>query len=168
MDIDNTAHRSHDTFPVDNPMEALKTDHEFVKKLFDRYLNTQDINVKRQAGPQILLALEMHTALEEAVFYPRVHDIDPALVDHSEEEHQQVKDMIAKLKGMDEADPQCDQLFQQLQEAVMHHVESEEQKLFPEVQRATFDLTELGLQMQAFEANMVSAQATESARGARR
>lgn len=149
-------------FPTDQPMEALKRDHQYVRQLFDRYLFTNDIAVKQEAGPEIIRALELHTDLEETVFYPRVRDIAPDLVDHSEQEHQEARQLMEQLKGMDAQDPQCDQFFRQLADSVLRHVESEEQQLFPKVQQSGLDLASLGLEMQAYEASAISAQARAS------
>lgn len=162
MDIDPNEHRSQSGFPVDQPLEALKADHAFVKQLFERYTTTQDMNVKQEAGPRILELLEMHTSLEETVFYPAVHQIDASLVDHSEQEHQEAKQLIVQLKSMQVGSGQYDQMMVQLRDAIMQHVQSEEQKLFPEVQQSGMDMTQLGIQMQAYEASMVSTQARAS------
>jgi hemerythrin superfamily protein len=151
-------------FPTDQPMEALKRDHQYVRQLFDRYLNTSDEAVKQEAGPEIIRALELHADLEEAVFYPRVRSIDPRLVEHSEQEHQEARQLMEQLKRFDMADPQCDRLFRQLADSVLHHVESEEQQLFPSVQNSGLDLASLGLEMQAYEASILSAQARSSDR----
>ena len=147
----------------DQPLQALRQQHEYVRKLFDRYLNTQDVEVKKQAGPEILQQLEMHTALEEAAFYPAVQKIDASLVDECEDEHQQAKQMISQLKGMQPGDAQCDQMYKELCDAIMHHVQVEEQQLFPKVEQSGIDLRSIGDQMQMFDANAVSqqAQATE-------
>ena len=53
-------------------------------------------------------------------------------------------------------------LLQQLHDAVMAHIQEEESQLFPAVRDSSLDLRELALQMQAFEANMVSTQAMRS------
>ena len=164
MDIDIHERRGSAGFPVDQPIEALKTDHHIVKQLFDHYMNTQDMNVKKQAGPQAVLLVEMHSRLEESVFYPQVHEVDSTLVDNCENEHQQVDDMIARLKSMDAGDAQYDQLFRQMATAVLRHIDTEEQQLFPKVMQANLDMSALGAQMQMFESNMLATQARESDR----
>lgn len=156
--------RSAGSMNPDQPFQMLIKDHDFVRHLFNRYLNTHDIEVKQEAGPRILSLLEMHTALEETAFYPRVHHVDPALVDSCEQEHNEVRRMIEQLRGMDPGDPQCDHMFRQLSDAVIQHVQKEEQQLFPKIESAGIDLTELGLQLQAAEANMVSDQARATER----
>jgi iron-sulfur cluster repair protein YtfE (RIC family) len=55
-------------------------------------------------------------------------------------------------------------MFQQLSDAIMRHVEKEEQQLFPKVQQANLDLNAIGLEMQAYDANVVSALAQASDR----
>lgn len=162
MDMEPHEQRRQQGFPSDDPLQALKADHDFVRKLFDRYLQTQDMKVKEEAGPRILQLLEMHTSLEESVFYPRVRSVDASLIDRCEDEHQQAKQMMAQLKGMNPGDQQCDQLFRQLADAIIRHVDSEEQQLFPKVQQAGLDLNAIGLEMQAFESNIVSTQARQS------
>ncbi len=160
MEMDVNDRRGGAGFPVDQPLQALRMDHELVRKLFDSYLNSQDRNVRKEAGRQILMNLELHDALEQTVFYPRVHEADASLVDSCEEEHQQVRQMMEQIKTMGEDDPQCEQMYRQLSEAVMRHVEVEEQQLFPKVEQANLDMSALGLEMQAFEANMISGQAS--------
>jgi hemerythrin superfamily protein len=168
MDMEPHEHRSSAGFPVDQPLEALKADHSFVRQLFERYLSTHDMKVKQEAGPRILELLDMHANLEETVFYPKVHDADPSLVDHCEQEHQEARQLMDQLSTMNVGDAQYDQLMMQLRDSVMHHVESEEQSLFPKVQQSNIDMTALGVQMQAFEASMVSSQARASDQNARR
>lgn len=89
MDIDSDLRRRGE-FPVDKPMEALRTDHHFGRQYFDRYFQCQDTDEKKAVGRHNLLLLEMHAALEEGVFYLRVHKVDPSLVEHIDAEEQQL------------------------------------------------------------------------------
>lgn len=153
---------------ADQPLEALKKDHQIVKSLFDRYLNTNDVAVKREAGPRILMLLEMHADLEEATFYPKARSVDAEMVNHGQGEHDEMRQMIQQLKGMQPGDSQCDQLYQKLCDTVLDHVEEEENELFPKVRQSNIDLEALGLEMQAYEASMVASHAKASAqKGAR-
>lgn len=169
MTDDPIGTRGEGAFPVDQPMQALEKDHQFVRQLFDRYGNTQDRQVKQEAGRRILELLEMHSALEESTFYPAVSQADAALVEQCKNDHEQVDQMVQQLKGMDAGDPQCDRLFQQLRDDVLRHMQVEEQQLFPAIRQANLDLQAIGLQMQAFESNMAASRARDSAqRGAKR
>ncbi|MGE5649882.1 MAG: hemerythrin domain-containing protein [Bacillota bacterium] len=169
MTDDPIGTRGEGAFPVDQPMQALEKDHQFVRQLFDRYGNTQDRQVKQEAGRRILELLEMHSALEESTFYPAVAQADAALVEQCKNDHEQVDQMVQQLKGMDAGDPQCDRLFQQLRDDVLRHMQVEEQQLFPAIRQANLDLQAIGLQMQAFESNMAASRARDSAqRGSKR
>jgi len=151
-------------FPVDRPTEALLRDHKMVRKLVEMYLNTDSMEVKMEAAPQILMLLEMHSQLEEGVFYPAVRSLDESMIGHFEQEHQKTDDLLQSLKTMSLDDPQAEQMMRQLIDMTMHHIEEEEQQFFPKLQQSGMDLTQVGMQMQAFEANLVHMQAQQAAR----
>lgn len=144
---------------VHQPIDMLLRDHHMVRQLFERYTGSDDLNVKQEAGRQILMLLESHSKLEETVFYPRVHEIDPSLVDTAQKEHQQLDTMLEQLKGMNLNDPQCDQLFRQVGDMLLPHLDEEEQQLFPKVQQSRINMKMLGAEMMNFESSLASAQA---------
>lgn len=155
-------------FPVDRPIEALVRDHNMVRTLADKYMNSDSQEVKKQAGKQILQALHMHSRLEESVFYPAVRCIDESLIGHFEQDHQKVDDLLATLDGMSLDDAHSDGLMRELLTAILSHIQEEENDLFPRIEGSGVDMTPVGLQMQAFEANMVHMQAQMSDQGAMR
>lgn len=164
MAQDNLQARGQGSFSLDDPTEALMHDHNYVRQLFQRYLTTQDEQVKQQAGPQICEALQMHTTLEEAVFYPRVQEIDAALVEKCQDDHQQADEILVQLQELQPGEAAYDDLMQQLHDAISAHIEIEEQELFPAVRNSSIDMQDLALRMQAYESNLISTQAA-SGRG---
>jgi hemerythrin superfamily protein len=64
-------------------------------------------------------------------------------------------------------DARAEPLVRELLDAVLSHIRQEEEQLFPELRQAKLDLTSIGLEMQAFEANLVHMQAQLSDRAAR-
>src|SRR5437763_12408099 len=96
---------SHEAFPVDNPVQALLRDHELVRKLADKYRNSDSMEVKKQAATQLLQAIHTHSRLEESVFYPGVRRVEPNLIARFEEAHLATDDMLATLQGMSMDDP---------------------------------------------------------------
>ena len=160
--------RTHDAFPVDNPVKALLRDHDLVRKLAEKYQNTQSADVRKQAATQLIQAIHMHSRLEEGVFYPGVRRVDPNLVARYEEDHLAVDDLLATLQGMSLGEARAEPLVRELIDTVLSHIRQEETQLFPELGRAALDLTSIGLEMQAFEANLVHMQAQLSDLGARR
>ena len=149
----------YDTFPADNPIQALLRDHNLVRMLADRYLNSSSPAVKKQAATQLLQAIHTHSRLEESVFYPGVRAIEPNLIAHFEEEHLNADDVLAALEGMALDAPRAAGLMRELIQHVMTHIDEEETELFPMLQHAALDLTPVGLEMQAFEANLIHMQA---------
>jgi hemerythrin superfamily protein len=159
MTIDLDTHRDPTGFPIDHPMDALKKDHDLMKQLFDRYLEIQhDMDEKEDISYEILLRLNRHMSMEENVFYPRVRDVDAELVKQCEAEHQHARQLMKQIRAMEESDAKI-QAFQQLADAISMHVDTEEKVLFPEVIQANIDLTEIGMEMQAFELSMVASEA---------
>ena len=113
MDTDNDPNTnprpsSHEAFPVDRPVEALLRDHNLVRRLAEAYLNDTSMDARRQAATQMLQALEMHSRLEESVFYPAVRNVDAGLIAHFEEEHHKTDDTLNAIKGMPDDAPQRD------------------------------------------------------------
>ena len=167
MDNDPSTNPPHDTphgaFPIDRPVEALLRDHNLVRQLADHYRNSDSMEVRKQAASQILQALHTHSRLEESVFYPGVRGVDAGLIGHFEQEHLKTDDLLATLQGMSMEDPRSDQMMRELLDMTMHHIQEEEEQLFPKLEQARMDMTPLGLQMAAFEANLVHMQAQASA-----
>lgn len=165
--MDTEMNENRGAFPVDRPVEALLRDHNTVRRLVDAYRNSQSNDARMEAAKQIVMLLEMHSQLEESVFYPAVRDIDASMIGHFEQEHQKTDDLVQTLKGISMDDPQAEQMLSQLIDMSMHHIEEEENQFFPKLEQANMDMTPIGLQMQAFEANLVHMQAQSSQPGAR-
>jgi len=166
--VDDPVHpEPHAAFPVDNPIQALLRDHNLVRTLADRYLKSDSMDVKKQAATQLLQAIHMHSRLEESVFYPGVRCIEPNLIAGFEEEHLNADELLAALQGMRIDEPRADPLMRELITAVLSHIDEEETELFPMLQNAALDMTPIGLEMQAFEANLVHMQAQMSNGGMR-
>lgn len=148
---------------IDHPLDWLLKDHALVRKLADAYRNTQDKEVKKQAAKQMLQALHTHSRLEESVFYPRVRDVDPGMIDHFEDEHLKADDLVATLQGMSLDEAHADRLVHELIDLSLRHIEQEEKEFFPKLDQANMDLAPIGLEWQAAEANLIHIQAELSA-----
>lgn len=157
-----------ESFPVDRPLEALKKDHALVRKLANSYFNSESKEVKLRSAEQILMLLETHALLEESVFYPAVRNADPQMVGHFEEEHHKTDELLAELKKTGLKDTQSMAMFEQVVELTMHHIREEEENFFPLLEQGNQDMSELGLQMQAYEATLVHIQAKAAQTGARK
>lgn len=160
-------HATHDAYVAEDPIQVLLHDHDMVRKLADKYLNSHSLEVRDQAATQLLRAIHTHSRLEEAVFYPGVRKIEPNLVAHFEEDHLNVDDMLAALEDMDLHTPRGAALMRDMIHAVLDHIREEEEEFFPMLRLANLDLSAIGLEMQVFEANLVHMQAQFGSRGIR-
>ncbi|MFL6672265.1 MAG: hemerythrin domain-containing protein [Massilia sp.] len=158
----------HGAFPVERPVEALLRDHNLVRKLAEAYLNDQSMEAKKQAARQMVQALHTHSRLEESIFYPAVRQVEPGMIGHFEEAHLKTDDLLATLQGMTLDEPQSDHLIRELIDMTMRHIDEEEMRFFPKLEQANIDMTPIGLEMQAFEANLIHMQAAVSDQGARK
>jgi hemerythrin superfamily protein len=133
----------------------LKKDHQSVERLFKRFEKTGDgARVeRRKIVDQIIEALSIHAAIEEALFYPvtraSVSDTEDDVLE-ALEEHHVVKWLLHELEQMDPADERFKAKVTVLIENVRHHVEEEEGDYFPKVRAALGrnDLAELGASME--------------------
>jgi hemerythrin superfamily protein len=156
--------RGREGFPTDRPLDALTDDHNLIRQLFENYLETEQEEDERQdAGRDILLHLDRHMALEEGVFYPRVREVDAELVDRCDAEHQQAKELMEQIRGLEEGATKT-RAFRKLYQAIMAHVETEEMRLFPRIAQSGLDLQDIGADMQAFELSMIAAEAPAARR----
>ncbi len=62
-------------------------------------------------------------------------------------EHASAKQLIAEIEEMDPADELYDAKVKVLGEQVRHHIEEEEDKLFPEIESSELNLEALGKKM---------------------
>lgn len=119
----------------------LKNDHAEVKKMFkqfDKLAEKEDIQGKVQIANKICAELVAHTIAEEEVFYPgaRAAIDDDAMLNEAVVEHDSAKDLISQIQAMDPADPMYDAKVTVLGEYINHHVEEEEEEMFPEVRES--------------------------------
>ena len=134
-------------------IELLTRDHRTVEELFGQF-SGDDESMKRRTAESIIRELSIHAAIEEEFFYPTVRREVPqteGMVDHGMHEHQEAKEILARLDRMtDKAHTKAfAEKLQRLQRLIADHVEEEEKELFPKVREAMTRtaLNELGTTM---------------------
>jgi|SRR5215211_7424003 len=142
-------------------LELLTADHNRVRGLFARFREAQeggDAATMGELAEKIFEELEVHTKIEEQVFYPAVHDVDDLaeLVDEGIEEHHVVDMLMAEAKSLDPSEPQWVAKMTVLMENVEHHAEEEESEMFPAVRSNTDDASreEWGERMEELKADL--------------
>ena len=135
-------------------IELLTADHRRVEKLFKEYEKLVEdeeasYNDKEALAATICAELTIHAQIEEEIFYPAARDIldEEDLVDEAVVEHASAKDLIAQLADMSPDDDLYDAKVKVLSELIEHHVEEEEDEMFPKLKKAKLDTATLGPQM---------------------
>ncbi len=121
-------------------IKMLKKQHREVEGLFKELEKAKSAGPRRRIFEKIADALAIHATIEEKHFYPaaKKKQTEDMLLE-SVEEHLQVKRVIADLLKLDAGDPTFMAKATVLKEDVQHHVEEEEDQLFPKVEKLLDD-----------------------------
>jgi hemerythrin-like domain-containing protein len=136
----------------------LKKDHEKVRGLFAQLEKSA-----MRGGPkveqlvtQIESELEIHTTIEEEIFYPAFRDAvrskdDKEMYYEAQEEHHVVKLVIPDVDGSQKSGPEFAAKAKVLKELVEHHADEEEKDMFKSARKAfsRSELQDLGDRMAA-------------------
>ena len=144
--------------PAQDAITLLENDHRQVDGYFEQYEGLTDEAEKKALADKICLALKVHTQIEEEIFYPPAREAtgDGDLLDEAVVEHMGAKTLIAEIEAMQPGQPLYDAKVKVLGEQVRHHVEEEEQELFPEVRETDLDLDALGAKLAARKAELMA------------
>ena len=133
----------------------LKADHRKVAELFEQ-LESASGKQKLTVFDQIKTELELHTHIEETIFYPALEEPKEThdLTLEAYEEHDVVKNLLQQLSKAKSANDEWDAQAKVLQENVEHHVEEEEGQLFKKASKALSaeEIENLGEEMEAEKA----------------
>jgi hemerythrin superfamily protein len=125
-------------------IDALIDDHKRVKKAYRDFKKLdpqEDTERCQQLVNQVLMELQVHTALEEELLYPAIREAvnDTDMLDEAEVEHESAHTLIDQLQLMTPEDDKYIARFTVLCEYVLHHVKEEEGELFPSLEKARMD-----------------------------
>ena len=126
--------------------KLLKKDHDQVRAMFKAFekLGDEAFSQKEELAARICKELEIHTRIEEELFYPELET--PAetadLVREAYAEHQQAKRLIAEIKKMRVDAEDFDAKMKVLREDIEHLADEEEDELLPAA-RDVLDADEL-------------------------
>ena len=124
-------------------LTLLTADHNRVRGLFARFSSAKesdDTETMAELAEIIHHELDVHTTIEEEVFYPWARDLSDEIaevVDEGVEEHHVVKVLLGEI---DELQPGDDEWLAKLTvviENVEHHAEEEETEMFPKIRSAS-------------------------------
>lgn len=136
--------------------ELLKNDHKEAISLIEE-LEAADDQVGTdptftETFNRLNELLQMHTRIEEEVFYPAMKEFDESrdLVREFYKEHKEVDRLLAQLSTMAPNVEEFQETLSEMREDIEHHVDEEENELFPMAERLCGEskLQEMGRQMQ--------------------
>lgn len=111
----------------------LKDDHRRVEALFKQYDQSGD----PQLALQVCLELSIHAMVEEELLYGLYSaKVDNAGAAKARAEHQEAKELILALEGMDATNDGFAATMTRLKTSVLHHVDEEESQMFPRILQA--------------------------------
>jgi hemerythrin-like domain-containing protein len=135
-----------------NAIKLLTDDHNKVKKLFkefEKLCKKNDKDGKGEVAAQICKELSVHSQVEEEIFYPAAREAinDDELMNEAIVEHASAKDLISQIQSMNASDPMYDAVVTVLGEYVNHHIEEEQNEIFPRVEKSKMNLEEIGTEI---------------------
>ena len=144
----------------------IRADHTHVLATFHQYEVDTAPGTKRALVNTICLALEIHAQLEEEIFYLAMRELsgDSGVIAKSVPEHDEMRRLVARLRGMEPDDAGYDRAVMELMRDVLHHVADEETILLPDAERALKGrLEELGSAMTRRRFELVAPKSLEIA-----
>ncbi len=139
-----------------NAIDLLTQDHNEVRALFEKFQSAQeqeDTDQMSTVATSIFEELEVHTTIEEEIFYPAVRDASEELaetVDEGLQEHHVVDVLMNECRDLQAGEDDWVAKITVLIENVEHHADEEEQEMFPDVREELGEerLQELGTQLE--------------------
>ena len=167
FDVDEEESAGDDDAPAADAVSLLSADHAEVKQMFETYRQLVDENAdddqRAELARRICSMLTVHAELEEEIFYPAMREnVDDELtLDEAEVEHASARELIEQIEAMDPGDALYDAKVIVLGEYVEHHVQEEENELFPQAEKAGIDLDDLGAELAGRKRELMSTLADE-------
>ena len=133
---------------------ALLEDHERQRTLIAALVETHGDSAERHEGFETLRReLRAHAAAEERFFYVPLMQSDASQEQarHSVAEHKELDDFVEQLEGYDMTAPQWLLTARELEDRLVHHLDEEEEDVFPVAEEVLSDdeRTELASQYRA-------------------
>ncbi|HEU4930488.1 MAG TPA: hemerythrin domain-containing protein [Pyrinomonadaceae bacterium] len=118
----------------------LKADHEKVAEMMEKIEDTTEraVKARTETFTKLKTELDLHAMIEEKVFYPVLEEADETrdITLEAYEEHRLVKQLLTELESEPNDTEEWTAKFTVLKENVEHHVEEEEDEMFPKARKA--------------------------------
>lgn len=117
-----------------NIYERIKQDHEKHRSLMDKIADTSgDTEERRKWFRELMVDVKGHANAEEQAFYAILMEKQDSQdqARHSVAEHKETNDLFGELEEMEMSNPHWLPKFKELQHDLEHHMEEEEDDVFP-------------------------------------
>ena len=135
--------------------DLLRMQHRELQHLFEKVLKSDDVRMRKTLTSEIRSMLDCHMMIEEETFYPAYRKAaktrnGDSLVLAAFEEHHVLDLLLSELPKVDPAVESFGPKMKVLEELILHHVQEEEQEMFPDAEKkfAATTLEELGIEME--------------------
>jgi hemerythrin superfamily protein len=128
--------------------DVIRDDHETQRTLVSLLIETVGQSDGRtELWPRLKRELHAHAGAEERFFYVPLmeHDMTQDAARHSVAEHKELDDFIEQLDGYDMSAPQWLQTARELAERLIHHLDEEENEIYPVAGRVLSDAEKTSL-----------------------
>jgi hemerythrin superfamily protein len=113
--------------------QDLQRDHDKHRALLEKLERVRAVDERRSLFDTLRKELQAHAAAEEESLYATMLG-NPDLRDearHSVSEHKEIDDKLGELIDADEASSEWQTAFGELQHRYLHHIDEEEEEMFP-------------------------------------
>jgi hemerythrin-like domain-containing protein len=138
-----------------DPIELLKSDHREVEALLNRIADLEEDAAEERGElfEQVKTKLKAHETIEQDIFYPAAKEAGEEaeeIVSHSYVEHHLVDVLIEEIGQLEPDEEEWTAKTHVLKELIQHHVDEEQDELFPAVRKGLEkdQLEQLGEEMQ--------------------
>lgn len=117
-----------------NIFDRLKEDHDAHRQLFDKMADAKDDHDRlEKLFDQLKVEVTAHAAAEEETLYATMLARPDLREDaqHSVAEHKEIDDYLEDLDELEFNGEDWRQTFDQLKKRYLHHIEEEEEEMFP-------------------------------------
>ncbi|NBO19489.1 MAG: hypothetical protein EBV03_09760 [Proteobacteria bacterium] len=141
-----------------NIYSLIKKDHDEAREIMEEIMAAKDNPDEcEQLIEELKVAILAHAKSEEKIFYSALKETgEEELVEevpHFIKEHKEVEQMFEEIGELEATDPLWWERFGAIRQALMHHMEEEEQDVFKEAKQEikAEEAKELGMEMEELE-----------------
>ena len=118
-----------------DPTRMLEADHREAEELFDKIAAAKG-DTRNPLIEKLATALKAHMELEETVVYPAMKPVTGAeTVQEGVTEHELARKTLAEMVALAPDKPGFDGALEAVKAGIEHHVEEEENEVFPKLRR---------------------------------